>query len=66
MIKRIELITLLLEKKISKAEITTTEFNSKTYQKAKNENFLDLLKEVKKYKREPLWEVVCYVSRRDK
>lgn len=65
-IKRIEIVKNLLEKKISKAEITTTEFNSKTYQKAKNENFLDLLKEVKKYKREPLWEVVCYVSRRDK
>ena len=56
------LIEFLREKGISKTEIRTGNFSSKTYIKARKEGFMEKLISAKHKAGTPLWEVLVYVN----
>lgn len=49
---------------ITKTELSTGEFKPKTWAKAFQKNFADFLKEVSRFKNNPLWEVIVDVARK--
>ena len=61
-IEMYEVVKLLRSHKISKTQIITGEFKVYTYKKAIQDGYEDLLKKVKKYIGNPLWEVIVYVA----
>lgn len=53
-----------LELSISKTELLAGEFKSKTWKKAFQSGHQDFLRELAKFKNDPLWEVIVDVGRR--
>jgi len=60
--KMSKLIEFLRERKVSKTQLTTGNYTMFIYKKAINEGWDKKIEETKKYIREPLWEVLCYVE----
>jgi len=58
-----KLIEFLRERKVSKTQLTTGDYTMFIYKKAINEGWDNKIEESKKYIREPLWEVLCYVEK---
>ena len=56
------LIKFLREKKVSKNQLITGDYGMFSYKKAINGGWEDKIEKSKKYAREPLWEVLCYVE----
>lgn len=57
-----ELIRVLREKGASKTAIRTGEWTIFAYRKAVEGGYEKMIIEAKKYVKEPLWEVICYVA----
>ena len=51
----------LLQRKVTRTELLTGQFTPKTWRKAIEGGWEELLEEIQGYARNPLWEVVCHV-----
>jgi len=60
----IQTIAEAMQKGLSKTELTTGEFNTKTWQKAIEGGYRDFLRELTKFKGDILWEVMVDVYRK--